>query len=141
MTDELEKKLYDKYPLIFRQKSLSMQETCMCWGICVGDGWYDIIDNLCEKIQNYVDETGCEQIEAEQVKEKFGGLRFYINFGNDKVYEYINEAEELAENTCEICGTTENIGYTKGWITTCCKNCVKRNITEWVPKVDKKNTI
>jgi hypothetical protein len=51
MDRELQQKLFDKYPKIFRQKDLSMQETAMCWGIACGNGWYDLIDALCEEIQ------------------------------------------------------------------------------------------
>ena len=51
MRKELEDKLFNKYPEIFKQKDLPARETCMCWGITCGDGWYDIIDNLCKLIK------------------------------------------------------------------------------------------
>ena len=72
MNEELDKKLYEKYPKLFVQKDLSMQETCMCWGLCVGAGWYWLLDNLCDCIQNYIDSNNKEQVEVIQVKEKFG---------------------------------------------------------------------
>ena len=77
MKPELQKKLYEKYPKIFRQKKLSMKETCMCWGIEAGDGWYDLIDQLCAQLQFNTDKNRYPQVEATQVKSKFGGLRFY----------------------------------------------------------------
>ena len=79
MNPELESKLFSKYPKIFRQKDLSMQETCMCWGIEHGDGWYKIIDILCYLLQGDINNNNYPQIEAVQVKEKFGTLRFYYN--------------------------------------------------------------
>ena len=39
-------KLYEKYPKIFGEKDLPASQTCMCWGISVGDGWYWLIDNI-----------------------------------------------------------------------------------------------
>ena len=33
MKKELQDKLYNDFPKIFKQKDLSMKETCMCWGI------------------------------------------------------------------------------------------------------------
>ena len=72
-----EEELLKKYPKIFRQKDLSMQQTCMCWGMECGSGWYPIIDKLCEMLQWDIDKNGYPQIEATQVKEKFGTLRFY----------------------------------------------------------------
>ena len=55
MTQTLQQKLYDKYLKIFGQKDLPMTQTAMCWGINCGDGWYNIIDNLCWHIQHEVD--------------------------------------------------------------------------------------
>ena len=125
MKAELENKLYEKYPGIFRQKDMSCQETCMCWGISTGDGWYNLIDDLCDKIQKYIDVTGKEQVEAMQVKEKFGGLRFYIGGADDIVYNYIYEAESESYKTCEACGGKEDVSQTKGgWITTLCGECM-----------------
>jgi hypothetical protein len=55
MKEELESHLIKKYPKIFAQADLSPGETCMCWGICVGDGWYNLLDQLCSGIQSYID--------------------------------------------------------------------------------------
>jgi hypothetical protein len=55
MKSELQKKLFDKYPKLFRQKNLSCKETCMCWGIETPDSWYNILDCLCWKIQTRID--------------------------------------------------------------------------------------
>ena len=55
MESELEKKLFDKHLKIFGQKDLPMSQTCMCWGIDCGDGWYWIMDMLCGTIQSYCD--------------------------------------------------------------------------------------
>ena len=76
MKAELQQKLYDKYPLIFQDANKSMQETCMCWGISIGDGWYNLIDNLCEELTNIMKKYDVTII-ADQVKEKYGTLRFY----------------------------------------------------------------
>lgn len=56
---------------------------------------------------------------AVQVKEKFGTLRFYVNGGNEKAYNYIEFAEALSGSTCEECGAP---GTTRGggWIRTLC---------------------
>ena len=68
------------------------------------------------------------QVEATQVKEKFGGLRFYINGADDFVYGMISFAEHLSYQICEECGSTKNIIHTKGWISTICQKCLeKRN--------------
>jgi len=72
-----------------------------------------------------------------QIKEKFGGLCFYISGGDDTIYGMISLAESLSYRTCEFCGTTKDVGRTQGWITTCCKPCLDSNErlqnTVWKP--------
>lgn len=74
MKPELEQKLVKKYPKLYRDYGGNMMVTCMCWGFSCGDGWYNIINNLSKSL--------CEfnvDVIADQVKEKFGGLRFYYH--------------------------------------------------------------
>ena len=99
MDNELQMKLVEKYPTVFKDYGGDMRQTCMAWGIACGNGWYDILDDLC----NYLEFHG---VVAAQVKEKFGGLRFYINPIEDEnvsweeVHERIHDAEEKSYKTC-----------------------------------------
>jgi len=94
----------------------------MCFGFECGDGWYKIIDYLCHCIQSYVDSNNKTQVEATQVKEKYGTLSFYISGGDDIVYGMIWMAEHLSSKTCERCGDEGMIrGHT--WIFTMCDDC------------------
>lgn len=126
MDQKLQNKLYKKYPKLFRQKDLPADQTCMNWGICTGNGWYWLIDNLCDCIQSYIDGNKKEQVEVVQVKEKFGGLRFYIIHSNQLINGMIWLAEHYSCDTCEKCGATDNITHTKGWIKTLCKECAEK---------------
>ena len=56
---------------------------------------------------------------AAQVKEKFGGLRFYVNGATDKHWNFISVAENMSYRTCETCGAPGKT-YTNGWHTTLC---------------------
>jgi hypothetical protein len=56
---------------------------------------------------------------ASQVKEKFGGLRFYVMAASRTHYEYISFAESMSYRTCEQCGAPGKT-YTDGWHTTLC---------------------
>jgi hypothetical protein len=128
MDNKLQEKLYKKYPKIFVQKDKPMTETCMCWGLECGDGWYDLLDTLCGLIQWDIDNNGHPQIEATQVKEKFGTLRFYTNGTNERQEGYINFAEYLSGSICEGCGSNSKVTQTKGWIVTLCPKCMKKYI-------------
>ena len=75
MLIKLQEKLFKKYPSLFVDKDKPINETCMCWGIECGDGWYDILDELCNnitKLKNY------HLIKFDQVKQKYGTLRVYF---------------------------------------------------------------
>ena len=124
MKPKLQEKLYRKYPKLFRQKDLPKTQTCMCWGISTDDGWYWLIDMLCKAIQSYINNNIFSQVEVAQVKEKFGGLRFYIDKGNDEIYGMIRLAETMSYYICEKCGSTKDISQNKGgWIKTLCQKC------------------
>jgi len=87
MKQELDELLCSKYPKLFAQRNLPMTETCMCWGFECGDGWFDLIDELCGTIQSYIDGNNKPQIEVVQVKSKFGTLRFYIGGESDRLID------------------------------------------------------
>lgn len=113
----------------------------------VQEGWLPIIDKLCGCMQDYIDlhisytkdgEYKPAQVTCSQMKEKFGGLRFYTN-GHDEVIEgMIKMAEHLCDNTCETCGSEEDLGVTSGWISVLCRTCIiphgDRAMASWTPK-------
>jgi hypothetical protein len=127
MNQELQEKLYNKYPKIFVDKDKSMQESCMCWGIETPDDWYNIIDTLCHALtytyttylnidkedaehlgikptryrdeDNYIYSVECPQVIAEQVKEKYGTLRFYYRLEYSADTKYLLETEKYPHLT------------------------------------------
>jgi len=60
------------------------------------------------------------QVTLDQVKEKFGTLRFYYSGGDDYIRGLVSMAESMSGVTCEECGNpgTQTPG---GWIKTVCK--------------------
>jgi hypothetical protein len=69
------------------------------------------------------------QVVASQVKEKFGGLRFYHNGGDDYIDGMISLAEHLSSRICEVCGkmNEEVVCTGRGWISTRCMDCRNAN--------------
>jgi hypothetical protein len=59
------------------------------------------------------------QVTLDQVKEKFGTLRFYYSGGDDYISGLVSMAESMSGITCETCGKpgTSTGG---GWIKTAC---------------------
>lgn len=67
-----------------------------------------------------MDEEAIKVPVVSQVKEKFGGLRFYVNVATEEHYNYITFAESLSYKTCEVCGAPGK-REGQGWISTRCK--------------------
>ncbi len=90
MDERLEKILVERYPIMFRDYGGDMKKTCMAWGMSCGDGWFSLIDDMCRQITTMTEKTDTEVI-AHQVKEKFGGLRFYYGIeSSQSLFEKIN---------------------------------------------------
>lgn len=60
------------------------------------------------------------QVVAIQVKEKFGGLRFYFSGGDDYIDGIVDMAESMSYRTCEECGAP-GTATEGGWIRTLCE--------------------
>lgn len=97
--------------------------------VSCGVGWHNLIYKLCADIYKIA-----PNVRVGQVKEKFGGLRFYIDsYGTQenevisiksKIDALIRQAEKDSFRTCEMCGnrsTAESRG--EGWIKTLCDKC------------------
>lgn len=112
-------RLHERYPLMFSGDY---------GGIAVDPGWWPIIESLCANIQRYTDwwnrnredRPVVEQVVISQIKEKFGGLRFYYQGGGDKIDGMVRMAESWAEHHCEQCGAPGKIRNSTGWLKTLC---------------------
>jgi hypothetical protein len=69
------------------------------------------------------------QVTLDQVKEKFGTLRFYYSGGDDYISGMVSLAESMSGVTCEGCG---NIGERRGggWVHTYCGTCEEKREAE-----------
>lgn len=133
MNRENTKMLLEKYPQLFRQHSLPPTETCMCWLIETGDGWYDLIDRLCAKLSHLCTLSGAI-VEFTQVKEKWGQLRIYHRteggpgtcdayMVDEIVCDLVGYAEYESAGICEDCGETGEIDYEARWLSCRCDKC------------------
>lgn len=115
--------LYDKYPLIVRDRPISGGITC-------GEGWYSIIDNLCARIQQHVTANDVQQVTAIQIKEKCGELRFYYRGGDEHVRSSVNAAKADSITVCEVCGAPGMLNPTpSAWWRTRCEKHVDTQTT------------
>jgi len=130
MSPELEHKLIEKYPKLFKNVNKSPKETLICFGCECGDGWYDILDNLCGFIINLQKSRSyflmkkddkcinfhCPDVVFDQIKEKYGTLRVYWHFGElnyeelasqlkdtESLDSYISRYSDTIESAIDFC--------------------------------------
>jgi hypothetical protein len=90
-------------------------------GFAIGKGWWPLIETLSAVIQNHIDNSKgeCSQVIVQQVKEKFGTLRFYYDGGDDFIHGASWLAESMTGMLCEECGGLGKRHH-GGWIRTLC---------------------
>jgi len=90
MNKENAQALYERFNF------LDPKERLMESGFGCPDSWFQLLWDLCERIEGELKEDPKleENFRVLQVKEKFEMLRFYVSGGNDKIRDLIAEAME-----------------------------------------------
>lgn len=90
----------------------------------VGVGWFDLVYKASERIENLINSE--QDATPSQIKEKFGGLRFYVDLGKDpflkrEIKEILDKAEKDSLSICEMCGKPGSKVQPSGRIKTLCE--------------------
>lgn len=128
---------YDAFAKDLEQSYPEMYHNVYC-GISISEGWYPIVKQMSDIMYNHVKYNNqrremllhenkynqtipeyLEYPEVHQIKEKFGGLRFYADKVDDFCDGVIRMAEAMADITCEVCGKPGE-RRSGGWIRTLC---------------------
>lgn len=142
MDVEKQNEFFKRFPNLFIERNLPATQTCMCWGIDVGNGWFDLLWKLCEKLEKF------NGLVFTQVKEKLGGLRVYYRLESKsrlffrginskskrkikrryKTIDYlIGQTERMSFKICEFCGKTADSKSKGYWDPTSCETCRNQN--------------
>ena len=109
MNPDLTQKLLDKYPKLFSNQQF--------WGFECGDGWFDLLDHLCGAIKEHTYDG--DEVYVDQIKEKFGKLRFYLSREDNVMQGMVTLAEYMSGHICEICGERGEL-RAGSWLVTLC---------------------
>lgn len=107
---------------------------------CIGAGWYELLENFLRDVNCEFSKAGLlfiPKLDFQQIKEKFGYLRIYVNVsgGTDeldkKVQELLSIYEHESGSVCERCGEPGE-RRKDSWIMTLCDYCfMKRQTGEY----------
>jgi hypothetical protein len=113
-------------------------------------GWVGLVDELCADIDSVLTDDAAAAFEVTQIKEKFGGLRFYVRSeGEEDIYidagsnegretivrradvgpasvmppvrELVEAAMRRSTATCVTCGEQGQTDTFGGWVATLCE--------------------
>lgn len=85
---------------------------------------------MCKDLKKQFKKDKCyKDFRITQLKEKWGSLRLYSNFGTDEVFKIINKYEDLSYNTCINCGKPATV-ISSGWISPYCDSCYEEQYHE-----------
>ncbi len=90
------------------------------WLSEINMGWSEIIKTAVAELEAI---GKADQIV--QVKEKFGGLRIYLNEYSDEINAIVRKAEKAAAQVCQMCGSNDEVKIrsTGGWCRAECEAC------------------
>ena len=118
MEKELQESIINDCPIIYKSGER----------VSVGKGWYQLVRTLSLRLEALAAEMTPEaqaNCHVSQIKEKFGGLRFYMAGTTNEMEKLIDEAEAESYKTCEACGEP---GRTRegGWVKVLCNSCERQ---------------
>lgn len=101
-----------------------------------GFGWDSLIETLAALIdaeierdprvaKGYRTDEGWDMppFRITQMKEKFGGLRFYYEGGNNRIHGFAQMTEDLSKGMCEVCSSIGDQCRNGSWVSTLCPEC------------------
>tara|TARA_R100000655_G_scaffold69365_2_gene107600 strand:+ start:6079 stop:6501 length:423 start_codon:yes stop_codon:yes gene_type:complete len=135
MKTEKQEEIFSKCPVIYRHRFADNQLGLRWLGFRCGDGWFELILELSLGIEKLINKQQVEHRLDEnqlpyvvQVKEKFGGLNFYMSAQNDEISALIHNAAKRSEKICEQCGEPGKTRNLDGWCYTECVSCCRERL-------------
>ena len=99
MDTKLSNRLFKKYKFL-RKKELAGGFEC-------GDGWYQIIDDMCKELR--ASSMLRDDFVITKVFDKYGDMYVHSRNGNNATRSIIEDAIELSMEICDACGQNKDL--------------------------------
>ena len=141
---EYNKFLIERYPFLLPRNVWTDEidpdyDYTYTWLDDMPNGWrlafgLDLVDEIYQELVKY---DFVDKYRIIQIKEKWGGLRWYDNGvpHDSKVYDIIRKYEEMSFKTCIKCGKPAT-RISTGWISPFCDNCIEEKHSRPITKAD-----
>jgi rubrerythrin len=116
--------LMEEYPFLkFDDRELDILHTN--WLDQMPRGWRIAFGiDLCKDLKEaLIKDNALDEYKIVQIKEKYGGLRWYDNWSTNEICKVLDKYEELSYTTCIVCGKPAKY-LSKGWICPFCEDCI-----------------
>lgn len=136
MRTDLEATIFKRCPVIFRKKGDVDRVGPIYFGIECRDGWYKLILNLSVSIELIAKKMKIRGIpedklpQVNQIKQKFGSLRYYMKTTSPEINSLIERAMAESVKICERCGREGSLTSIDGFVSTLCDDCRKIEFRE-----------
>ena len=131
--DEYIKEMNRRYPF------LTDPDGETSWIHCMPEGWWiSFGEQMCEEIQQKIDETKDEDFTILDLKEKYGSLRLYPAATTKDIDDIIDKYEFISRKVCCICGKPDVPMVFDSWISPYCRKCWCKHIYRGKGNAEKK---
>lgn len=137
MNEQNSQRIIDACPTLFETRYDGDVIMPIRFGFECGDGWADLLVELCTHINQHLKTLPkhiSEDIVVLQVKEKYGTLRFYVSSYDEVIESLIQKAEKKSAVVCETCGKDATLKGSNWLYVACDEHTLdvdrKRTVTE-----------
>ena len=132
MDSQLENKLYEQFPDLYRERTASLEGSRMPWGCQIEKGWYKILYDMSEQIQKIAVSGDNSPAIMEVGRDEYGQLMVGVRNITPPIADIVRSAKERSRLTCEFCSYAPAIlrsrkGRLQGHVA--CGRCVSKNTT------------
>lgn len=126
---QLAQELFKSCPSVFDK------DRGACHRLECDKGWFSHIEKASRKLEEINRQIPLEaqRVVAAQIKQKFGGLRYYYHLPDgfpkelvSQVRDVMNEAHTACDTTCEWCSKPGKLDQSKGWLLCLCEECTEK---------------
>ena len=103
MDSQLENKLYERFPDLYREKTAPLESSKMPWGVQCGDGWYKLIYELSTNIAKIATEGEYSPAISQISRHEDGTLYVDVRNVTPPIADIVTTARETSRLTCESC--------------------------------------